>query len=153
MPLHCIPVTAFSFADLFLDGISRECHDQSQGTNWRHCVGGTEMPFFCKRKGILKIDQSVKKPWHRLRMGVARSYSLVPDSTKVGWITSPCELIYITHDLTTWSSFSRNVSISSCFLFPSPHLTYREWTGHWCRRYNATAREYPANFNEFALKT
>ena len=34
-----------------------ECHDQS-----RHCVTGPELPFFHKRKGVLKIDQSVKMP-------------------------------------------------------------------------------------------
>ena len=49
--------------------LSWECHDQSQETNWRYCFTGPELPFFQKRKGILKIDQSVK----RLRMGVAYS--------------------------------------------------------------------------------
>ena len=38
-----------------------ENHDQSQETNSRNCVTGPELPFFHKRKGILKIDQSVKK--------------------------------------------------------------------------------------------
>ena len=37
-----------------------ECHNQSQDTNCRHCVTGPELPFFHKRKGVLKIDQSVK---------------------------------------------------------------------------------------------
>ena len=52
-----------------------ECHDQSQDTYWRHCVTGPELPFFHKRKGVLKIDQSVKMPWHKLGMAVVRSYS------------------------------------------------------------------------------
>jgi len=56
-----------------------ECHNQSQDTNWRHCVTGPERPFFHRRKGVLKIDQSVKMPWHRLSMGVASSYSSAPD--------------------------------------------------------------------------
>ena len=31
-----------------------EYHDQSQETNWRHCVTGPELPLFHKRKGMLK---------------------------------------------------------------------------------------------------
>ena len=58
-----------------------EYHDQSQETNWRHCVTGPELPLFHKRKGILKIDQSVKMPWHRLSMGVACSWSSAPATT------------------------------------------------------------------------
>ena len=42
--------------------LPRECHNQSQDTYWRPCVTGPELPFFHKRKGILKIDQSVKMP-------------------------------------------------------------------------------------------
>ena len=53
-----------------------ECHNQSQDTNRRHCVTGQELPFFHKRKGVLKIDQSVKMPW--LSMGVASSCSSAP---------------------------------------------------------------------------
>ena len=48
-----------------------ECHDQSQETDWRHWVTGPELSFFHKRRGILKIDQSVKMPRHRFSMGVA----------------------------------------------------------------------------------
>ena len=55
-----------------------ECHNQSQDTNWRHCVTAPELPFFHKRKGVLKIDPSVKMPWHRLSMGVASSCSSAP---------------------------------------------------------------------------
>ena len=55
-----------------------ECHNQSRDTNWRHCVTGPELPFFLKRKGVLKIDQSVKMPWHKLSMGVASSCSSAP---------------------------------------------------------------------------
>ena len=59
--------------------LPRECHNQSQHTNWRHCATGPELHFFHKRKGVLKIDQSVKMPWHRLSMGVASSCSSAPD--------------------------------------------------------------------------
>ena len=58
-----------------------ECHNQSQDTNWRHCVTGPELPFFHTRKRVLKIDQSVKMPWHRISMGVAGSCSSAPDKT------------------------------------------------------------------------
>ena len=67
-----------------------EYHNQSQDTNWRHCVTGPELPFFHKRKGVLKIDQSVKMSW--LSMGVASSCSSAPvddndDDGKAGfWI-------------------------------------------------------------------
>ena len=76
----------FSLTDLFLDRISLdmrlpwECHNQSQETNWHHWVTRPELPFFHKRKDILKIDQSAKRPWHRLIIGVACSYSLAPGS-------------------------------------------------------------------------
>ena len=52
------------------------CHNQSQDTNWRHCVTGPELPYFHKRKCVL--DQSVKMPWHRLSMGVAGSIGSWP---------------------------------------------------------------------------
>ena len=51
-----------------------EYHDQSQETNWRHCVTGPELPFFHRKK----IDHSVKIPWHRLSKGIACSYSSAP---------------------------------------------------------------------------
>ena len=60
--------------------LPRECHDQSKETNWRHCVTGPGLHFFHKRKGILKIDQSVKMPWHGLSMEVACSYSSAFDA-------------------------------------------------------------------------
>ena len=59
-----------------------ECHNQSQDTNWRHRVTGPELPFFHKRKGVLKIDQSVKMPWHRLSMRVSSSCLSAPDLTQ-----------------------------------------------------------------------
>ena len=62
-----------------------ECRNQSQDTNWRHWVTGPELPFFHKRKGVLKIDQSVKMPWHRLRMGVASSCSSAPGENCHGY--------------------------------------------------------------------
>ena len=52
-------------------------HGQSQEGNWRHYCDWTGTVFH-KRKGILKIDQSVKMPWLRLSMGVACSYSSAP---------------------------------------------------------------------------
>ena len=55
-----------------------ECHNQSQDVNQRHCVTGPELPFFHKRKGVLKIDQCVKMPRHRLSMEVANSCSSTP---------------------------------------------------------------------------
>ena len=55
-----------------------ECHNQLQDTNWRNCVTGPELLFFHKRKDVLKIDQSVKMPWHRLSMGAATSCSSAP---------------------------------------------------------------------------
>ena len=55
-------------------------HNQSQDTNRRHCVTGPELPFFRKRKGVLKIDQSVKM----LSMGVASSRSSAPDWVLTG---------------------------------------------------------------------
>ena len=60
---------------------SWEVHNQLQDTNWRHYVTGPELPFFHKRKGELKTDQSVNMPWHRLSMGVASSCSSAPVST------------------------------------------------------------------------
>ena len=37
-----------------------ECHNQSQDTNRRQRVTGLELPLFHKRKGVLKIDQSLR---------------------------------------------------------------------------------------------
>ena len=67
-----------------------ECHNQSQDTNWRHCVTGPELPFFHKRKGVLKIDQSVKMPWYRLSIGVASSCSSAPELSCSTAITTGC---------------------------------------------------------------
>ena len=84
MQLNYISVTAF-FIDRFIFRpnllwmrLPWECHNQSQDTNWRHGVTGPELPFFYKREGVLKIDQSVKMPWHRLSMRVASSCSSAP---------------------------------------------------------------------------
>ena len=44
---------------------------------------GLKLPFFHTRKGILKIDQSVKMPWHKLSMGVACSYLSTPASEEL----------------------------------------------------------------------
>ena len=64
MQLHYIPVTAFSFIYLFLARVSWECESRlSAMTNHRELIDvtGPELPFFHKRKGIPKIDHSVKK--------------------------------------------------------------------------------------------
>ena len=78
---HSVFVDRFIFkSNLLWMRLPWECHNQSQDTNWRHRVTGPELPFFHKRKGVLKIDQSVKMPWHRLSMGVSSSCSSAP-----GW--------------------------------------------------------------------
>ena len=79
MQLHYIPVTAFSDRFIFLSNFpgirpTWECHDQSQETNWRHCVTGPELSLLHKRMGIQKIDLSVKMPWHTLFWGRRRTY-------------------------------------------------------------------------------
>ena len=56
-----------------------DCHNQPRDTNWRHSVTGLELPFFHKRKGVLKIDQSVKMPWHRLSIRVTSSCWSAPE--------------------------------------------------------------------------
>ena len=76
---HGVFIDRFIFrSNLLWMRLPWECHNQSQDTNWRHCVTGPELPFFHKRKGVLKIDQSVKMPWYRLSMGVASSCSSAP---------------------------------------------------------------------------
>ena len=79
---HGVFIDRFIFrSNLLWMRLPWECHNQSHDTNWRHCVTGPELRFFHKRKGVLKIDQSVKMPWHRLRLGVASSCSSAADST------------------------------------------------------------------------
>ena len=66
MQLHCIPITAFSLTDLFLDRISLEWDSLGSAmTNHKKLIGvtGPELPFFHKRRVTLKLDQSVKMPW------------------------------------------------------------------------------------------
>ena len=82
-----------------------ECHNQSQDTNWRHCVTGPELPFFHRRKGVLKIDQSVKMPWHRPIMGVASSCSSAPDC--VWYYSDPSHIAF------QWRNQSRSVKCQS----------------------------------------
>ena len=55
-----------------------ECLNQSQETNWRHCVTGLELPFFHERKSIRETDQCVRMLWRTLSMRVAYSYSSAP---------------------------------------------------------------------------
>ena len=63
MQLHYIFIDRSIFRSNFPGMILQwEYHDQSQETNRRQCVTGPELPFFHKRKAILKIDQSVKMP-------------------------------------------------------------------------------------------
>ena len=57
--------------------LPRECHNQSRSL--RHWTGTA---FLSQKKGMLKIDQSVKMSWHRLSMGVACSYSSAPADTQ-----------------------------------------------------------------------
>ena len=62
---HGVFIDQFIFrSNLLWMRLPWECRNQSQDTNWRHCVLGPELRFFFKRKGILKIDQSAKMPWH-----------------------------------------------------------------------------------------
>ena len=46
--------------------------------------------FIVKRKGLLKIDQSVKIPRHRLSMGVASSCSSAPGVASTSLSSTPC---------------------------------------------------------------
>ena len=62
-----------------------ECHNQSQDTNWRHCVLDRNCLSFTKEKVYQKIDQSIKMPWHRLSMGVASSCSSAPATVYWHW--------------------------------------------------------------------
>ena len=69
MQLYYIPVTVFTDKFIFKPNfpamrLPRECYDQSQESNRRNCVTGPELPFFHKRKDVLKIfiEQSVKMP-------------------------------------------------------------------------------------------
>ena len=85
--IHAVAGESSPYSSLFLDRsifrsnfpgmrLPSECYDQSRESNRRPCVTWPELPFFHKRKGILKIDQSEKMPWHS--MGVASSYSSAP---------------------------------------------------------------------------
>ena len=66
MQLRCIFIDWFIFrSNLPGMRLPWECHDQSQEPNWHHWVTRPELPFFHKRKDILKIGQSAKRPWHR----------------------------------------------------------------------------------------
>ena len=84
MQLHYVPITEFSRTDLLLDRIFLKWDSRgSVMTNHKILVdvSGQGLPFFHKRKGILKIDQSIKMPWHRLSMEAASSYSSSPVAT------------------------------------------------------------------------
>ena len=76
--LHYIPVTAFSWlifrTNFPMNETLVEALTNHKKRIWRHCVNEPELPFFHKRKGILKIDGSVKMLWHRLSIGVVCSY-------------------------------------------------------------------------------
>ena len=62
---HGVFIDRFIFrSNLLWRRLPWECHNQSQDTNWRHCVTGLGLPFVYKRKGVLKVDQSVKVLWH-----------------------------------------------------------------------------------------
>ena len=89
MQLHYISVTAFSWTDLFLNRIYFEWDSRGSAiTNHKTLIDVTALLdrnclSLHKRKGVLKIDQSVKMPWHRLSMGVANSCSSAPDKTRL----------------------------------------------------------------------
>ena len=79
---HGVFIDRFTLtSNLLWMGLPWERHNQSQDTNWRHCVIRSELLFFHKRKGILKIDQSVKMLWHGLSIGVASSCSSTSDGS------------------------------------------------------------------------
>ena len=74
---HGVFINWFMFgSNLLWMRLPWECHNHKTPID----VTGLELPFFHKRKGILKIDQSVIRPWHRLSMGVASSCSSAPVS-------------------------------------------------------------------------
>ena len=122
MQLHYISVTAFSSTDLFLDRIYFEWDSRGSAiTNHKTLIDvtGPELLFFHKRKGVLKIDQSVKILWHRLSMGVASSCSSAPAFISPG-------------PLNRWSSYpsSRDViSFLSCdgFVVTGCTIWGRSW--------------------------
>ena len=79
--LHAVFIDRFIFRPNFAGmRLSWEFHNQPNGTNPRHYVTEPELPFFHNRRGILKINQSVKMPRHRLGMRAACSYSSALDS-------------------------------------------------------------------------
>ena len=55
-----------------------ECHDQSQETNWRHCVIGPGCVSFAEGKVYTKNRSVCKNAVTKLSMGVACSYSSAP---------------------------------------------------------------------------
>ena len=84
MQLSYISVTAFSLIDLVLDRICFKWDSRGSAiTKHKALIDVTasldrNCLFFHKRNGVLKIDQSVKMPWHRLTMGVGSSCSSAP---------------------------------------------------------------------------
>ena len=76
MQLHYIPITAFSWTD-FLDRISLDWDFHGSAmTNHKKLIDFTG-PEQNKRNGVLKIDHSVKLPWHRRSIGVACMFLLI----------------------------------------------------------------------------
>ena len=101
---HGVFIDRFIFrSNLLWMRLPWECHNQSQDTNWLHSVTGQEPPFFHKRNGVLKIDQSVKMPWHRLSMGVGSSWSSAPGLNLKLKITFPILARVETMWTPTWS--------------------------------------------------
>ena len=65
MQFHYILIDRFIFRPNFAGmRLPWGFHDQPHETNSRHYVTEAELPFFHNRRGILKINQSVKMPWH-----------------------------------------------------------------------------------------
>ena len=68
MELHYILTDRFIFTSNFPGlRLPWEWHDQSQETNWRHCImTGPELPFI--HKTYTKNRSYMKIPWHTLSM-------------------------------------------------------------------------------------
>ena len=125
--LQYIPVTAFSNRISLEWRLPWECLDQSQEMNWYHCVIGPELPFFHIRKGLLKIDQFVKMPWHRLSMGVACSYSSAPGNLQVS--IKSLKLLWYCGEKQKAKSQRHRAGFTSTFfdLWLTIHWVRQEW--------------------------
>ena len=107
-----------------------ECHDQSQEINWRHCVTEPELLFFHKRKGLLKVAQSIKVSRHRLSIGVAcsRPWGLLSYSdSKIAWAKEFS--LHVAKDACHWTEINQRSNFTSKDFF---------WL-HWSSSGNRTS--------------